>query len=140
MPELENGFTLHSTSEIDAEAAEVEAQAAAIEAIEITPEIEAKYEGRFEHMSPANQRLRIQTLEHMEQQRVARDEAARAERESKDRESLEHHMGGLATSLTEIFVDSEDLRNTDKIREEVLQALKPLHERISRLEWDGVIR
>lgn len=137
MTDLDSRFGLPLNEEQNQRVAR---EVAEIEAIEITPEIEAKYDGRFENMSEEHRITRIKTIEHNDRRRQA-DEAERiAARKAEERESLERSMGGIAASFVEIFVTEDDQRDRDELREQVLQALQPLHTRLVRAEWDGVIR
>jgi hypothetical protein len=118
----------------------IEREIAEIEAIELTPEILEKYEGRFDNIAPEHRDLRIKTVEYNERKRQEEADRQRAERERRERDSLERSMGSLATSLTEIFLEPAKGRDPEVVRESVLLALEPLHKRLVRAEWDGVIR
>lgn len=119
---------------------QIEREIAEIAAIELTPEVLEKYEGRFDNFAPDDRELRIRAVEYRERKRQEEATRQRAERDRKERESLERSMGSLATSLTEIFLDPADGRDPDAVREQVLLAFEPLHKRLVRAEWDGVIR
>ena len=49
-------------------------------------------------------------------------------------------MGAVATGLVDALVPPDDPRNRDEVTDAVLAALRPLHERLTHAEWDGVAR
>lgn len=53
---------------------------------------------------------------------------------------LRSRMGSIATGLVNALVPENDPRNREAIVTEVLEALRPLDERLKHTEWDGIIR
>lgn len=67
---------------------------------------------------------------------ISKSEQLRAEREAEYR----LRMGSIATGLVDALVSPDDNRDRSEIEDKVLDALRPLDDRLQHTEWDGVIR
>ena len=61
-------------------------------------------------------------------------------RDKEERDSYRRRMGEVALGLVDALVPSNDPRDRDVLVESVLDALKPIDDRLVSTEWDGVIR
>lgn len=67
------------------------------------------------------------------------NEYKRGLRKKEEYEALEKRMGGVAMSLVDALVPADDPRDRNGLVKSVLEALKPIDERLVRAEWDGLI-